>query len=137
MAVLQASALKAASCLDTAQDGDDVALRRYPRRNAASRRQTSRRGDSHSHEALRRERAQRLQRRHRSALHAQAAHAEGAASKGRPFKAYSWLQAGYPTSLRCTVYCYTFPPISPSIACTGQQHLEHASDWTLSLIETP
>ncbi len=90
----QPAQLHGLSWLDAAQDGDDVALRRYPRRNAATRRQTSRRGDSHSREALRREQTQRLQRRHRSALHAQAAHAEGAASKGRPLKTYSWLQAG-------------------------------------------
>lgn len=97
--------LKGSFWLDAVQDGDEVALRRYPRRNAASRRQTSRREASHSREALRRDRAQRLQRRHRSALHAQAAHAEGAATKGRPLKAYSWLQAGLSSSLRWTSIC--------------------------------
>lgn len=70
------------------QEGDGVALRRYPRRNAGAR------GEASGREALASERAQRLQRRRRGALHAQAAHAEGAASKGRPLKAYSWLQAG-------------------------------------------
>ena len=75
------------------QEGDEVALRRYPRRTAGARQQ-ARRPEEDARGAMRRERAQRLQRRQRSSLHAQALHAEGAASKGRPLKAYSWLQAG-------------------------------------------